>query len=711
MNKLQFPQSINQSHKDRLHLALLKQLDEKKKVHIYRRLLHSCTEFFSNFQNEVSWGIPAFLFTTIIVAAIAISSVFRLPITNDQINLVQVEPRHKTQSAQTNQPIDNANQEKEPSKIANLLYFTSDEEFVRSFDKLWKKQQGTPEMGGGGIGGGGGISFSRTNTQEQDVDEADIIKTDGKYIYTTNFNSLIIAEAYPPENAKIVSIISFKDDFYTASELFIHGNRLLVIGDSRYQYDANGKIINQNDFETEPKHQISVSTARLYDISQKNNPILVRNVEIEGRYITSRMIKGDVYLVISQDPWFYEKPSTCDDVVPKYRESVSADVPTLDNFTKIVSCTDIGYMKDYESESFLTLASIKMDNDASEIEKEVIVGNADSAYVSNKNIYTYQIQGNYFGIEENKQEIKSSLLKFSISNGNIAFQGSTEVEGYINDQFSLDEYNNHLRVATTQGNTSENQSNNLFVLDENLDRVGELHDLAQGENIYSVRYMDKRAYMVTFKTVDPLFVIDLSDPSNPHVLGFLKITGYSEYMHPYDETHVIGIGKETVEATEEQRKEWGEDFSWYQGIKMAIFDVSDVNNPVEMHKVVLGDRGTESQALQDHKAFLFNKERNLLVLPIMLAEIKGEHTSNDQYGDITFIGSYIYNIDLVHGFVLRGKVWHGSEDLKGEDSWKNTITRNLFIGDVLYSLSQSYLQLNNLNTLEFLKALPLPSIE
>ncbi len=248
------------------------------------------------------------------------------------------------------------------------------------------------------------------------------------------------------------------------------------------------------------------------------------------------------------------------------------------------------------------------------------------------------------------------------------------------------------------------------MLDEELEVVGSLEDLAPGEKIYSVRFMGKKGYVVTFKKVDPLFVIDLSDHENPSVLGKLKIPGYSDYLHPYDETHIIGIGKETVEAEEELKTGRQLDFAWYQGIKMAIFDVSDVENPIEMHKVVIGDRGTESEALHDHKAFLFDREKELLVIPITLAEIKGEKSADNQYGEFTFQGAYVYNINLDDGFNLRGRVTHYDDDEVFKKSGfyfsgDSAIRRSLYIEDMLYTLSNTRLQLNDLDNLEKLKAL------
>ena len=187
-------------------------------------------------------------------------------------------------------------------------------------------------------------------------------------------------------------------------------------------------------------------------------------------------------------------------------------------------------------------------------------------------------------------------------------------------------------------------------------------------------------------------------------LGKLKIPGYSDYLHPYDETHIIGIGKDAVDASEGDVSSRGLDFAWYQGVKMAIFDVSDVEHPKEMFKELIGDRGTDSPVLSDHRAFLFDKEKGLLVLPITLAEVKGPRTSPYQQGEYVFQGAYVYKVDLTSGFTLRGKVTQYDSNEVFEKSGyyfygDRSISRSLYIGNVLYTLSSTRLQSNDLDTL------------
>ncbi|MEM4267041.1 MAG: beta-propeller domain-containing protein, partial [Candidatus Nanoarchaeia archaeon] len=242
-----------------------------------------------------------------------------------------------------------------------------------------------------------------------------------------------------------------------------------------------------------------------------------------------------------------------------------------------------------------------------------------------------------------------------------------------------------------------------YILDKDMGIVGRLEGLAPGERIYSTRFMGNRGYMVTFRNIDPLFALDLSDPEDPKVLGKLKIPGYSDYLHPYDENHIIGIGKDTEESD-------AGDFAWYQGMKMAIFDVTDVENPKQIHKVLIGDRGTDSPVLHNHKALLFDKEKELLVIPILVAQIKDKESVEEwSYGEYIYQGAYVFKINLKEGFVLRGKITHYDEDSFGKGRYfygdQRSIERSLYIDNVLYTVSQKSIQLNDLDDLNFIKKL------
>ncbi|NLB17381.1 MAG: hypothetical protein GX825_01275, partial [Syntrophomonadaceae bacterium] len=219
--------------------------------------------------------------------------------------------------------------------------------------------------------------------------------------------------------------------------------------------------------------------------------------------------------------------------------------------------------------------------------------------------------------------------------------------------------------------------------------------------IYSTRFMGDRLYMVTFRNVDPLFVIDLKTPQQPAILGALKIPGYSDYLHPYDENHIIGFGKDTVEI-----KRGNGTAAFYTGMKIALFDVTNVAKPVEMFKETIGDRGTESPLLNNHKALLFSRQRNLLAFPVTVMKVPGDQNIDEgfpAYGQFQFQGAYVYNLDLAKGFQLKARITHlTNEDyLKAGGSWYNSVgnvQRILYINDALYTLSEGKVKAHDLTS-------------
>jgi uncharacterized secreted protein with C-terminal beta-propeller domain len=574
--------------------------------------------------------------------------------------------------------------------------------------------------------------YSETNIQVQGVDEADIVKTDGKYIYVLSNKNLVITEAYPAETAEILS----KTDLgITPSEIFIEGNNILVFGSTYRQTRNEAGDVIQGSTPTEvnakiasgeyyPYYGRNLAVILLIDASNKENPEIKRTIEFEGSYLNSRKINEQVYFVINSYPTYYAEENG---IIPLY-----ADTKESDEFKEIAECGDIGYLPPVYPESFVTIGSIAMNDFDSKIQKETVVGSAQNIYASQDNLYLAQTEYNYYNYIPLVSEVVDSVIadpiknvisdnreftsihKFSLDNGKIGYSGVMKAPGNILNQFSMDEFENNFRIATTTGHVSRiggGTSNNIFIFGEDLKMKGKLEDLAPGEKIYSARFMGNKGYLVTFKKIDPLFVIDLTDASNPKVLGKLKIPGYSDYLHPIDETHLIGIGKDTIESEQGN-------FAWYQGIKIAVFDVSDVEHPKEMYKEIIGDRGTDSYALNDHKAFLYDKEKNLLVIPVQLAEISEEQKQQNYnnnfplYGDFTFQGAYVYNLSLENGFQLKGRITHLDAD---DDSLEKSgyyysgggteVKRSLFIGDVLYTISNNKILANSLEDLSLIKKL------
>ncbi len=519
--------------------------------------------------------------------------------------------------------------------------------------------------------------YSTTNIQVVGVDEADMVKTDGQYIYVVSENRIVILKAYPPEEARVLSQISLNGTLWG---IFINGDKLAVLHDEFGYYSSYDVFI---PYET-PRTFIKV-----YDVSDRESPVLERDFSLSGYYLNSRMIGNYVYAVIGQPAYLDENEV----VLPKvYSGNIVKEVDATEIYYSNVSDRDRYYV-------YTTIVAVNLQSDLQEPTYEtILVGAASCMYVSLDNIYV-----TFWKAE------KTLIYRIQIRQEEIRCKASGEVLGHLLNQFSMDEYQDHFRVATTTGHVARslNQAtsqNHVYVLDTDLNIVGSLEALAPGEKIYSSRFMGERCYLVTFKKVDPLFVIDLQNPYNPKVLGFLKVTGYSDYLHPYDENHIIGIGKETEEANEG-------DFAWYQGVKISLFDVSNVSNPLEIAKYEIGDRGTDSPVLRDHKAFLFDRSRNLLVFPVMVAEIDetkypGEVPPN-AHGDPVWQGTYVFDISLEEGFVLKGGVTHLEDDT---DLWASNcwVKRSLYINNALYTISDKKIKINSLENLAEINEVEFP---
>jgi inhibitor of cysteine peptidase len=632
-----------------------------------------------------------------------------------------------------------------PATTANaggLPRFTSEEELVTAFTE--GRSQGFQGNYGtkGGVGpiaptaaaeaaasGTDAASYSDTNVQVAGVDEADIVKTDGKYIYALAGDSLYIAQAYPAESAQLLSHIAITG--FSPQELFVDGDRLMIFGTTDYSPDSPATTGQPGDTATvEPntaKSGIAIMpyptrgnlvSIKLYEIKDRANPKLLKSVEIEGTYLTSRKIGADVYFVVNSYPDFSTPQPMASDIIPGYRETIGNANPS-GTLTPIASYREIGYIPPRQAANFITVASLSMREADQEMGKTVIVGSGENVFASLGNLYIAQTSWPSFDNlgQPVVDMVQSTVVtKFTLSGGDVTFAATSTVKGHILNQFAMDEYDGYFRIATTISGYVDNRdtsTNNVYVLDAALKATGALEDVAPGESIYAVRFMATRAYLVTFLHVDPLFVIDLSLPAAPRILGKLKIPGYSDYLQPYDETHLIGIGKE-VDASIDENLIHTENAVYYtaiQGVKLSLFDVSDVANPIEVYKEVIGDRGTESLAAQDHKAFLFDKEKGLLVIPITLAQLQPGQPKNMQ-GEYVFQGAYVYNLTLDGGFILKGKITHYDTNdafLKSGEYFyggQSDITRSLYINNVLYTLSQNRLQLNDLTSMETLAVLP-----
>lgn len=429
------------------------------------------------------------------------------------------------------------------------------------------------DMGSSASNTGAALSYSKTNLQEAGVDEADIIKTDGKYLYVmkaTGSVRMIRAEGKTLEVEGTIMLEALNE---TPQEMYVDGDILnLIVTGSRTTLDSDDT--QEDTYTANTENYTKIYT---YDISDRSVPQLRGTVKQKGTYSTSRK-NGDVIYLFTQ---FYPQINDAD--------QIDTYVPAV-NGARLES-TDI-YLPEYQnSSSYLVISSVSNRRPDEVIDKKAIVSAADNFYVSNDNIY---IANANWGSDATMTQI----LKFSCQKGKIRAKGAADLKGFLNDSFSMNEYNGYLRIVLTDY-SGDTQTNALYVLDDALEVCGSITDIAEGEEIRSARFLGDTGYFVTFRDTDPLFSVDLSDPAEPKVLGELKITGFSSYLHFYGENKLLGVGNEVDPET-----------GAYTGIKLAMFDVSDPSNVKQLHKFVIKDT-YDCPLFYDYKAAMIDTEKNV----------------------------------------------------------------------------------------------------
>lgn len=557
--------------------------------------------------------------------------------------------------------------------------------------------------------------YSSTNIQVENVDEADITKTDGDYIYSISDNDVIITNVKNPDDIKIETKIGNKSDGGIPEDLILYKNELVII--SSKNNNAQSKSYSSNDSNT---------IVKIYDITNKSTPILLKNYELYEPYYTSRCINNNLYVI------------SCGELRKEYEEIDKSYKE--DNEYQEMLLTDIKYLKEVQTKKQTLISVVDLDNAKDKIRLNSYLMDISNAYVSENNIYLFDEKyseenifsniKHLFGIkgifgffldefDDDSNYIETEIYKFNILNdGSVVYNSKNKIKGRTINQYSFDEKDNHLRVAVYDENGAR-----IVIFNEKLKKIGESRYVAKGETMYSSRFMGEKAYLVTYKVTDPLFVIDLSDETKPKILGELHIPGYSTYLHPYDENHLIGIGMQTKETFNRDRN--GKVISTSSsitGMKMALFDVSDVKNPVQISQTIIGDSRTTSAILTNPKALLFSKEKQLIAIPVNNYKDNFEiNSSGDAYSSMvnsyknynkSYIseGYLVYNLNLDEGFKLKGTVTHqNSVDSSNSISYyysnKSRLLRGLYIEDNLYTISEDEIKVNRLDNLDLIDEL------
>ncbi|TWT03426.1 beta-propeller domain-containing protein [Planomicrobium sp. CPCC 101079] len=542
--------------------------------------------------------------------------------------------------------------------------------------------------------GGGGESYSTTNNQVDGVDEADLVKTDGSYIYAISEAKVVITDVRNPEAMAVAKELTFKEEMYP-QQLFLSDNVLVVIGSEYSAMPLAGEIL-------EYRPQTALTTVHLYNVEDPENPTLIREFGTEGNLNSARLTDGLLYYVTSAIPDYriLEEPDKGEIRPHSYDSKKGKDLQPLP-FESIV------ILPGTTSASYSIITAIDLaDPEKNELVTEGFLGGSEQLYMTKDHLYLTASAFMPISEDEKDEELDMSIwlpqqantkiFKFALDSAAVQFLASAEITGSLLNQFSMDEFNGYFRAVTTEGfawDEAAPSKNHLFILDDKLEQVGSVEDLAPGERIYSARFMEDKAYMVTFKETDPLFVIDVSTPSAPEVLGELKIPGFSNYLHPLGENHLIGFGYDT----KLEPVKGGEPRVVTGGMKISLFDVTDFSNPVEKDTEIIGGSGTYSTLQYDHKALFTHVDKNLYGFPVALFS-----GTESEYVEFEGAGAMIYSI-TPEGIEETANLLAKTES--DIENWETSVQRILYIDDSLYTVSPTEVKSYNLETFSLTSAL------
>ena len=578
--------------------------------------------------------------------------------------------------------------------------------------------------------------YTTTNVQENNVDEGDLVKTDGKFVYTLRNGELFIAKTWPVAETKLTSRIQFKN--LQAQQLYLQGDKVIVHG-----------------VALDGLHPYSQGTTRVavIDVSDRTAPKLVRTFDVDGQNASSRVIDGDLYLVqnggIAVPPKLYELAQQIMAKVPRAdsmslrpweiqsRIAKSMRQTLLDNLsvadiagslpkiytggaTSTMKCADLYMPQSNIGLGITALARITIDNQRNDLVGAMVTGG--QVYASTESVYVAAPA--YTWNEQGSAAYQTQIHQFSLTknDGRPTYVATGAVDGQLLNQFSMSELNGDLRVATTDWNWQGQQGgNHLFVMrtnDRTLETIGSIRGLAKGERIYAGRMFGDKGYLVTFRQTDPLFTLDLSDPRHPRVAGELEINGFSNYIHPMGNDLLLAIGQDA------------DDNGRMQGFHMQVFDVKDPSKPTRRfhEKLSSWSNYSASAAQADHHAFTYDPVTGTLALPV-----SGSTNEGDAFNALV-----VYHIDPKTGFTLHGRVTHRelaaelfAANCGSDDPWAQNgncdpssrrylipaysqIERSIVVDKYLMTIGQSGMEIHQLDHLSLRAAQlrwPMPSVD
>jgi uncharacterized secreted protein with C-terminal beta-propeller domain len=575
---------------------------------------------------------------------------------------------------------------------------------TRAFDDVAVEEfSAAPETVGGADGGS--QSFSNTNVQVLGVDEPDMVKTDGERIVVLSEGSLIVADVTGDEPV-VVGTLQLGN--FSLQNLFLSGDTVLLFGSSW----TTGYPLIEDDLEFAPTFE--TPTVQLIEVDISDDPEVVRTMSIDGRYISARMVDDTVRLVLTSGPvgfeWSYPsgsglrserqaieenqeiiRNSSAENWIPYYIVT-DADGEVIDEGT-LFECDRASHPEEFSGLDMLSIATIDLSDGLEFMDATGLLASGDTLYSSQSNLYVATQNWNTWmwargGEGDSEPEsVKTEIHKFDISDPTKAeYVASGAVEGYLLSQFSMDEYKGFLRVASTTspawwggGTESESLVTVLEQRGEELSAAGIVDGLGKGEQIYSVRFMGPLGYVVTFRQTDPLYTIDLSDPTNPRAVGELKILGYSAYLHPVGDGLLMGIGQDANETGR------------VQGTQISIFDVSDPSDPRRIDQLTL-DEGSSSQIEYDHHAFLYWEPTGLAMVPV-------QQWWWDEDSESVFFGAVGLSVEEDGDIKEVRRISHPGGNDKNNWDYRSHVLRSIVIGDSVYTISAKGIMKSDLDSL------------
>lgn len=522
--------------------------------------------------------------------------------------------------------------------------------------------------------------YTKTNVQVDGVDEGDIVKVDGNAIYMLTTKGFVIVKV----NNGQMSIASRVDLVnYVPLELYCYENKLVTIGRiyKTYQYTGVEYYAPGYDYGCYIRSQFV--DIRIYDISNLENPTLDYQVSYQGYHDTTRLVDGKLIYIGN-----YSSYNDDVDFIPKYYDS------TFENPEyRELPIEDIYYFEKCYSKIYMIIGSIDLNN-PQEHEMHAFLGIMGTIYASNNNLYVAFLDYQYYSSKEfrelpnSEKQIYTNIVRISFDSLLCVAEGT--VLGYLDDQYHMDEYNGYLRLATTSAKLITDEwglqenvitTNNIIIVNMDLDEVGKITNIAENERIYAIRFNKEKGVLVTFEQVDPLFNLDLSDPTNPKISKGLKEDGVSYYLHYIEGTdYVIGLGQDTQTN--------GTSVSW-NGVKVSLYDMSS-GEAVNVSTITLGDRYSYSEALYNPNAILYDKDLNIFAFAVTIYSDGGKYYYEEQRQGLVVFG--FDNGKLTERAFLTDKT---AADLKDQDNYyingyNTNIKRGVRIGEYVYTISNSF---------------------